>query len=115
MKVSIFCETCGNVEIAKFNDIDPSLLGAVIVSCHATQPHCGNHKLVISTDSLVKGNNSHELYIKCTGPSCGSFIKEVRYTTYLELMSALTIAFHTEHEGHPLEIWCDGAKLHPNV
>src|SRR5687767_6452614 len=113
MKLTVICETCNNMEVGRCESDDPQLLGALIVSCHASSPHSGNHKLIGKIDGMENINSSVNLHIKCIGPNCGAARKEVQYSTLMALVSALTIAFHTEHEGHPLQIVIDGKQIHP--
>lgn len=119
MKLTVICETCNNQEVARCESDDPQLLGALIVSCHASSPHSGNHKLVGKVEGkdvsqeIDKYMKPVKLYIKCTSPNCGAPRKEITQNTIMPLVSGLCIAFHTEHEGHPLLIQIDGQQIHP--
>lgn len=81
------------------------ILTSALVSFHATHPHC-SHEIKIEMDEVP---SNKELYIRCLKPheQCAS-VRELRTTAVLEMVGALTLMFHTSHEGHPIEITYDG-------
>jgi len=98
------CAVCGYALATKqYPSLREMLYGSqgLVVSCHATEPHC-QHQLELSFDppqALVGG----ELIIECLHSGCRS--KDPwRTKAPLELVGALTLLFHTAHEGHSLKL-----------
>jgi hypothetical protein len=113
VKLSVVCEACGGLEVAKVDWPTPDLGEALLVASHASKPHC-SHKLDLLVDgiNIVKLTGVVQLSVKCLGPGCKTKpAREVR--TRPEYVGALVIAYHTDHEGHPLEVAVDGKKVHP--
>ncbi len=55
-----------------------------------------------------------ELEVRCLEERCRRS-RLYRATVPLELVSALAIAFHANHEGHPLELVIDGQRFAPGL
>ena len=108
MRATVSCSTCGKMEevtveaptLAELGEILTSLL----VACHATPPHCP-HKLKVEFSGQDHVVQERELLIRCISTRCDeSLEKELRTTVPRELIGAMTLLFHTSHEGHPMEI-----------
>jgi hypothetical protein len=113
MKAIISCRQCagtdkavrGEVEAATLIELGP-LLTALVVAFHATPPHCP-HPMEI--EFVPEPPAEVDFAVRCLDPRCHSpTIKELRTRCHREMIGALTLMFHTSHEGHPIEIECDG-------
>jgi hypothetical protein len=116
VKLSVVCETCANAEVASCESDDPQAVGILLVACHATNPHSGNHRLkpIIGTSSAPLPDQAREIELKCIcrHPGCPA-PQPVNYKVPAYIASAMVISHHAQHEGHPLEIWLEGKKIHP--
>ncbi len=81
-----------------------AILTSALVSFHACQPHC-SHEIKIELEDDVATDK--ELHIRCFKEACDA-VREIRTACPIELVGALTLMFHTTHEGHPIEITFDG-------
>lgn len=77
-----------------------ALVTSLVAACHATQPHC-NHPLRVSLPE-IRGD-TRELRIRCLHWNCRD-VPSLVATCAIELVGALTLVFHTSHEGHPIEL-----------
>lgn len=104
MTARVTCETC-NAVVVNCEADSPELVEALVTIAHNTVPHHQNHRL-----ATVRGAGQHELVVRCV--ACRG--REVTHRGVpLALVGALTLCFHAEHEGHPLELLLDGKRLHP--
>lgn len=113
MKATLSCSICegtdkavhGEVNAASLADLGP-LLTSLVVAWHATPPHCPHPIKIEFAEEL---RPEVELIVRCIGPQCHSpQFKELKTSCPRELVGALTLMFHTSHEGHPIEIVYDG-------
>jgi len=113
MKARISCAVCegtdkavsGEVAAPTLTELGP-LLTAIVVAWHATPPHCP-HQLKIEFSEELRPDV--DLVIRCVGAQCHSpQFREFKTKCPRELVGALTLLFHTSHEGHPIEIVYDG-------
>jgi hypothetical protein len=103
MHIQVVCAKC-NVEMASTDSDDPSVIGALIVASHATNPH-HTHQMKILVDDAEPGP---------TGPTdwriravCTPCKATNLYVVPKELASGVVIMHHTGHEGHPIEVHVD--------
>lgn len=80
------------------------LVTSLLVACHAAMPH-NDHPLAVRLPE-VRGVD-RELSIRCLHWLCKNDAPLVARVP-VELVAALTLVFHTSHEGHPIEITFDG-------
>ena len=106
MRATIRC-SCGKAT----QDVDtPSLadlgemVSAVMVGMHATSPH-EVHGMEVEVDHGP--GPQHELVIQCLRKGCERE-REMRVTVPYVLVGAMTLVFHTAHEGHRLALSYDG-------
>jgi hypothetical protein len=92
------------LEVETLREMGPILTSA-IAAFHAAQPHC-SHPISIEMESVP---SDKELHIRCFKEHCDA-VREMRTTCPIELVGALTLCFHTSHEGHPIEITFDGRR-----
>lgn len=106
MKAKLVCE-CGRaemvVEAPTLKDLGPALSSAV-VAFHAGPPHCP-HTIQVEMEDNGSGEDYKDFYIRCL--RCEG-IRELRTRAPKEMLGALTLLFHTAHEGHGIEIIYDG-------
>jgi hypothetical protein len=94
------CETCGQ-SIGE-TDVAPAAEG-MLIAAHA-RDHLSPHALGIET---VPPGAVH-LEVDCLKCSTGIKVNVPR-----EYVGAVTICFHSEHEGHRVRLVVDGAQLYP--
>lgn len=104
---SVECTECREA-LAEVEALSRSELCGIITSlvaaCHATHPHTA-HTLKACIPE-VRGVE-RELRIRCLHWSCKD-VEPLVTRCPIELVGALTLVFHTSHEGHPLEFSFDG-------
>jgi hypothetical protein len=91
-----------------------SCLGAQgVAEAIAAAQHGGDHPspCVVHIDAPEGG---HALVLRCrlARENCGR-PQESRHQVPPYLIGAMTLAFHSAHEGHPLEIELDGQVIYP--
>jgi len=112
MRAEVRCKPCGLV----IGELERPTLGelgaelaAVLVGCHARHPHCRHElELEIGGDVARLPGASEplvELELVCLGDGQKFHTRAPRW-----LVGALTLVFHTSHEGHPLELVVDGRR-----
>lgn len=105
MHAKLVCE-CGRAEMVveadTLADLGPMLTSAV-VAFHAGPPHCP-HTIAIEMEEMA---GDKEFYIRCL--RCEG-VREMKTMAPKEMIGALTLLFHTAHEGHGIEIVYDGKK-----
>lgn len=105
IRVSVRC-SCGdelaNLERETFREALFDLQSA-LVTCHAAVPHCQHHFAIeIDPESCEDGKT---LKIECVEQrNCKMEKVRTWENVPLELVGALTLVFHTSHEGHPLRV-----------
>jgi len=52
-------------------------------------------------------------HIRCVAVKDCLLEREATYEIPIELVGAAAVAFHSEHEGHPLEMSWNGEQFHP--
>lgn len=113
MKAIVSCALCegtpkavrGEAEAATLEELGP-LLTAVVVSFHSTPPHCP-HPMKI--DFVDPARSDVVFTLRCIDPRCApNQGREMTTRCPRELIGALTLVFHTSHEGHPIEIEYEG-------
>lgn len=113
MRAIVFCEQCegtekavrSEVEAATLDELGP-LLTAVVVSFHSTPPHCPHAMKIAFVDAA---RPDILLTLRCIDPRCApNQGREMKTRCPRELIGALTLVFHTSHEGHPIEIEYEG-------
>lgn len=116
MKVSVVCTTCDAVVAGPIDTDDLVVAGMLLIPPHATPPHDGGHVLKITIDDadLPYETSPEDWKVRIV---CGPCRAESRYSVPKELASAVVIAHHSSHEGHPLQIFLDQGKgerrIHP--
>lgn len=80
------------------------VIESLVAACHAARPHC-SHALRLAIDNTQ--GVERELTIRCKAKNCARAPALVT-TCPVELVGALTLVFHTAHEGHPIELTYDG-------
>lgn len=80
-------------------------LQPLIVAAHATEAHI-QHEITFRLvgTSEIPELDTDELFIRCLAPNCRRTKVTMRTRAPLPLVGALTLVFHTAHEGHPLEL-----------
>lgn len=107
MRATVTC-TCGKVaqtvEATTLADLG-QVLTSLLVAVHATSPH-EVHGLSFEIDH---GNFviEHELVLQCLRKGCDRD-REMRVMVPYVLVGAMTLVFHTAHEGHRLAMSYDG-------
>lgn len=91
------------IEADTLENFGPTLASAV-AAFHAGPPHCP-HTVEIQQLEGIPVTEEKEFYIRCL--RCEG-IRELRTTIPKEMVAALTLLFHTSHEGHPIEIQWNG-------
>lgn len=109
MKAIVFCEQCQNTEKAVRGEVEADtleelgpLLTAVVVSFHSTPPHCPHPMKIAFVDPARP-----EVLVtwRCLDPRCSpNGNREMKERIPREMIGAMTLVFHTSHEGHPIEI-----------
>jgi len=106
---TISCKTCGkklaSTKARSYRDMCFALQ-PLLVSCHATVPHCP-HTLEFSIAGAPREHELEEaddLLIRCLSPACVKQDLHLLTRAPIELVGALTLMFHTSHEGHGMEI-----------
>lgn len=106
MKAVITC-SCGKatkeVEADTLANLGEAIMSQV-VAMHATSPH-EVHGMSVDVDH--GGKVERELVLKCIRDRCDRE-REMRVMVPWELVGAMTLLFHTAHEGHRLEMSYDG-------
>lgn len=80
-------------------------LQPIIVSAHATEAHI-KHSIdfrIVGTSEIPQLEDN-ELFIRCLFPNCRKAKTTLQTRVPLPMVGALTLVFHTSHEGHPLEL-----------
>lgn len=113
MLLTVYCTKC-NIDVAgPVETASPEVMGMMLMAAHAMNPH-HPHPMKMRIDGLEPAAGPWKLRFRCT--PCAI---ENTYSVHKELASAMAIAHHTSHEGHPIEIFLDendgkGEKqLHP--
>lgn len=114
MGVAVHClqPRCRGLCYGRHERSDGATLALIAISVHTTPPHGAAHPLELKVDGGPVPNGDHELICRCINGKCGRS-REARYMIPLEMAAACAIAFHAEHEGHEMELWLDGKKIHP--
>lgn len=103
LRASVSCTECkqllGDVDALSRSELC-GLVASLVVACHAAQPHC-NHVLKASLPEVC--GVEHELAIRCLNEAC-EMMPWLVTECPIELVGALTLVFHTAHEGHPIEL-----------
>lgn len=103
MKATVECVDCAAVlaELSTLEQTEAGLIESLVAASHATRPHC-SHKLRLRLSEVT--GIERELSIQCLTCKGPPWIT----TVPIELVGALTLVFHTAHEGHPLQLTYDG-------
>ena len=81
---------------------------SLIVAAHAAAPKSTLKFHIDGHQALV---NSKTLHIECLNDSCvKASAPQLDENVPLELVGAMTLVFHTAHEGHRLSVVYDGVK-----
>ena len=114
IKAIVRCTVCANKRLAEVETqtIEAMLLfklPSLLIACHAATPHCP-HELSFEFEGVPIKLKSEEkaLTLKCLFPSCAKANTIMETSCPKEMVTALTICFHSAHEGHPMEIVYDG-------
>lgn len=100
---------------ASLNDGGPYVLQLLALVSHTSWPHGNGHPIELQVNGgPVPEEGEHELRVVCVHEHCdrpGG--REAKYRIKPEFAGAVTIAFHAVHEGHALELYWDGVRIHP--
>jgi ribosomal protein S27E len=99
MSMTVRCLTCGTVVASTTSD----LLCLVMLGLHANG-HELDHALALDVTS-----GPHALRVRCG--KCAA--EECWASVGAHMLTPLTLAFHSRHEGHPLWLWVDGELAYP--
>ncbi len=81
---------------------------------HTTYPHGNGHPIELRVNGEpVPETGQHEFRVVCVHPGCDRAPVDTTYRIQPEFAGACAIAFHAVHEGHALELYWDGKKIHP--
>ena len=111
LRATVFCtnKTCdrtgeiSTVRADNSRDLEQSLAGA-LVGCHAIHPSCALTAHFEEDAAPVRPRR--DLVITCLAGPCE--LRTVTHHVPIELVGAMTLLFHTAHEGHPLRLEYDG-------
>lgn len=97
MRAVIFCNTHGDISTvdAETQQALEQVLSGALVGCHAAHPRC-----TLSFQFLQPP--SQDRLIDHLSISCKQCNMTVEHDVEVELVGALTLVFHTAHEGHGL-------------
>ena len=73
----------------------------MLIGAHAKM-HAG-HRISVEINE-TSGLEEKRLDIRCLSTSCRANTKEWSQMVPVELVGAMVIVFHTEHEGHALDV-----------
>lgn len=110
------CERQGGIlaHPASMADGDAYHLQLLALVSHTTYPHGNGHPIELEVDGgPVPETGKHEFRIVCTHPGCDRHPLDTTYRIEPEFAGACAIAFHAVHEGHSLELYWQGKKIHP--
>lgn len=101
---------------AHLEDGDGWLLQLLALVSHTTWPHGACHPIELQVNGgPVPRDGEREFRIVCTHPGCDRGVTDAIYKVRPEFFGAVAIAFHAEHEGHPLRLLVDGVQIHPPI
>ena len=107
----------GNQYALKAETDNPWLLGAIIVSLHASG-FSGTNKVFVDLKdfpwkelTLEEAIRPRAFKFQCANTGCKTN-KSVQYEESLLALSARAIQFHTLHEGHAFDIWLDNTLVY---
>jgi len=112
MKFVVYCLDCDK-EINELEDYDFMSLAqkgaSMIIGCHASKEHCSHSLKFTIHGPKMQDKNKKRLKIECLHNNCiRKKDKFIETDVPIELVSAITIAFHSSHEGHRLKLTYDG-------
>lgn len=123
LKVTVTCTECHSHEIVDgvsrpvpmivvcqtFASYKECVLGlqGLLISSHAKSTHV-THQLAFKIEGEEASSEPKTLEIQCASVACRADTKSWSGKVPIELVGAMTIMFHTGHEGHPLRIIWDG-------
>lgn len=105
MHATITC-SCGLTSEVEAPDLEALgvAISAATLAIHVTSPH-EVHGVSVDIDS--RASTEHELVLQCLRDGCER-TREMRVMVPYSLVGALTLVFHTSHEGHRLLMSYDG-------
>ena len=77
-------------------------LFSLLIACHATYPHTSHTFELVSEMPYV--GPKHPLVIECLHPKCPVTTGRMIELVPIELVGALTLVFHSSHEGHRIRV-----------
>ena len=116
MLMEVVCEYCDGKVVARTESNDPHVLGLLMMVAHASPPHNAPHALSVRINGAPMQAGSVKVRFVCLAGDCANKplpARDITYEVPRELAAVVGISFHSVHEGHALEVWHDGVRIHP--
>jgi len=117
MILAVACETCDGIEVGRTDFAEASAFIALLLLSHVDPVHAKSHvlkpRLIIEMNEEAvfagEGVPLHDVMVTCVGHAC----KPVTWTRVsMQEATFRLLAYHSNHEGHPLRVDLDGQPIY---